>query len=158
MMVSRSSIMNTRTIISSVTLLGLILFWGCRPAVPSPPGNTTFGDGQEIMQEVLDEALKGYRVQFGNVNWSGSGGTGEFSVHDTVIVQKADLKTVGDLIMLELQKLPKKRGWKSHGSGRFGDYYLSQEYQEGGARYYFDIILVQDGQDVRVMILHKGFE
>jgi hypothetical protein len=129
----------------------------CRPPHPRSSG-LTFGDGDTILKPVLDAALTGYDTQFAEISWSGGGGSGEFEVDDSLIVKKTDVATVAAKLFAELNKLPAKRGWNSHGSGIGGDSHLKISYEENGAQFYFDFVLTQKEQDVEILILHKGVQ
>ncbi len=118
----------------------------------------TFGEGTEILEEALDSAFKGDTTQFLEVAWSGHSGTEEFSVDDSFVVENTKCADVFSKLAIELDKLPTKRGWKSHGSGRSGDTHLEFSYVENGAQFYFDFIFLQQDEDVKVMVLHKGVQ
>jgi hypothetical protein len=79
-------------------------------------------------------------------------------VDDSLIIKNTDIATIAAKLSTELNKLPAKRGWKSHGSGIRGDSHLEISYEEDDAQFYFDFVLTQKEQDVEILILHKGVQ
>ena len=140
-----------------VILAVVVTLSACRPPHPGSSG-LTFGDGDAILKPVLDAALTGYDTKFAEISWSGGGGSGEFAVDDSVIVKNTDVAPVAAKLSAELNKLPAKRGWNSHGSGIRGDSHLEISYEEDRAQFYFDFVLTQRGKDVEILILHKGVQ
>ena len=115
-----------------------------------------FGDGEAILKEVYGSSLTGFELQFEDITWSGTSGSHEFSRRDNLIVKNAQQSTVADRIEKELKRLPTKRGWDSHGSGRTGDRFLRIDFEEDSAQFYMDFIISQRGDDVEVYCLYKG--
>ena len=136
---------------------------GCKPphhgSSPRGPSSLNFGDGDAILKTILDPVLVGRTTKFSDMTWSGGGGNEEFAVDDNLIVKNATIAEISGNLSTELNKLPKARGWESHGSGaQVGiDYaHLELRYKEDGAQFYFDLILMQRAEDVHLLILHKG--
>lgn len=138
-------------------ILPIAILIGCRPS-PSARTSMTFGEGTKILESVLDPAFKSYTTEFLEIGWSGHSGTDEFSVDDTFIVKGVLCADVLSRLATELDKLPAKRGWHSHGSGSSGGAHLEISYEENGAQFYFDFIFIQQDKDVKVMVLHKGVQ
>jgi len=138
-------------------LASISFLFGCRPSHPVSSG-LTFGDGDAVLKPVLDTVLKGFDSQFAEISWSGGGGSGVFAVDDSLVVKDADLATIAVRLSAELDKLPAKWGWSSHGAGSRGNSHLKINYEEDGAQFYFDFLLTQKEKDVEILILHKGVQ
>ena len=136
------------------TLCAVISLSACRSSSSESTG-LTFGDGDAILKTVIDSVQSVYDTEFSSVSWSGGRSNDEFAVEKKVVVKNADVSSVSVKLYSELQKLPARRGWISHGSG-IGGFYLDISYEEDGAQFYFDFVLRQRQEDVEVLILHKG--
>jgi hypothetical protein len=141
-----------------ITFVVASIVCGCRHSPLGLP-SLTFGDGDLMLKPLLDVTLAGQDTQFSEISWSGGGSSNEFAVDDSLIVKNASVGDIAAKLSAELDKLPDRRGWKSHGSGSGGDGSIQNyeiSYEEGNARFYVNFILVQHEKDVDILILHKG--
>ena len=140
-----------RNVLAPLCLSVILCGCGGRSSAPSE-----FGDGDAILKGVFGSALSDYDLQFAEIEWSGGASSSEFARHDNLIVQDASIKIVADKLEAELGRLPKKRNWSSHGSGRTGDRFLRINFEENRAQFYMDFLLTQDADDVEIYVLYKG--
>lgn len=145
---------------SLIILLYLISFIGCRPSSASKtPSSLIFGDGDQILQPILDTVLAGHKTLSAEIKWGGISTNKDFSADDSLVVVDANLGDIATKLTSEIDKLPEQRGWTSHSSGVGGvgkiqNYEIT--YVEGDAWFSFNFILVQDERNVDILILHKG--
>ena len=99
--------------------------------------------------------MASHQSTFGEVSWSGTSSNEEFSVSDQLIIRAASVQEVSALLERKLDELPGERGWNDH-AGDLSDRHLEISYADGGARFWIDFVLFQEGPDVDVRILHKG--
>jgi len=143
-----------RSIFIAALILGFL--FGCRPPSTSTGVGGSFGDGGVMIKDAFSSALGGYRLQGADLRWSGSDSGDKFSVRNTVTVMDANQRDVADLLANKLESLRLSRQWKSKGSSRSGDNYLSFSYEENGAKFFVDFILIPRDKNVEILVLYKG--
>jgi hypothetical protein len=129
----------------------------CRrgPTTPPPHRSLVFGDGTAIVESVLKPILTSHESTFGEISWGGTSSSDEFSVTDQLVIKAISVREVSTLLEKRLELLPEERGWNDH-AGNLSERHLEISYAEGGARFWIDFVLFQEGPDTDVLILHKG--
>ncbi len=145
------------TRIFTILILLPLLFGSCKPV----PLSERIGRGEVVIQGVCDHAFADYTLVFPKLSWSGHSsddpfGRDRFSDDAVTVVKAAKVSDVANKLDREVQGLPTKQGWDSHGYSRSDDKCVSVDYEEAGFHYYIDFILWQEDTDVRIMILYKG--